>query len=188
MLALLLFILLIVAIVFLYQAHENKRLLEKNYKEIEGRLEVSINQTNFLQSNLKQLVENEVVQFKHDLERRHQSKYDALLNSIPKKVEAATADAVKRQRSILKGQISEQLSIFLPNFPYESSDCIFIGKPFDILVVDGLSKGEVQQIVLMDIKTGKSQLTFAQKQIKDCIEAGKMKFQKLTINDDFSIN
>lgn len=93
-----------------------------------------------------------------------------------KDIQLARKDAVDTSRAVLKGKISEEMAPFLPGFPYDSSDCKFFGSPIDILVFDGMSEGNVKSIVIVDIKTGKANLSKTQKQIKDCIENGRVAF------------
>lgn len=93
-----------------------------------------------------------------------------------KDIQLARKDAVDTSRAVLKGKISEEMAPFLPGFQYDSSDCKFFGSPIDILVFDGMSEGNVRSIVIVDIKTGKANLSKTQKQIKDCVENGRVAF------------
>jgi len=98
-----------------------------------------------------------------------------------KDIQLARKDAVDTSRAVLKGQISEEMAPFLPEFPYESSDARFMGSPIDLVIFEGMSKGLVTGIVLVDIKTGKSALNKVQKQIKECVEKGRVSFYKHSI-------
>ena len=107
---------------------------------------------------------------------------EATFNSkIKDAVEKARADSIKRQRSILKGQATEQLAPYI-NSKYNPKDYKFIGDPIDYIIFNGMSNikekdDEINKIILMDIKTGKSQLNRVQKAVKKCIEAGNIEFQ-----------
>lgn len=87
------------------------------------------------------------------------------------------ADAVKQSRAVNKGLISEHFAPFLENWPYNPKDCKFSGQPIDYLVFDGMDDGELKQIVLVDVKTGQSQLTTREKQVRDAVAFGKVKFE-----------
>ncbi len=87
-----------------------------------------------------------------------------------------TQDSLGRSRSVLKGQLSEQLAPFLPGFPYDPSDARFIGKPVDLIVFKGLSQGEVDEIAFIEIKSGDSNLTKTEKQIGEAVSKGKVRF------------
>jgi len=41
----------------------------------------------------------------------------------------------------------------LPNFPYHYKDLVFLGKGIDYLVFDGLSEGNLKEIVFLEIKS-----------------------------------
>ncbi len=76
---------------------------------------------------------------------------------------------LKSSRSIIGGQISEQLAPYFPDFPFKSSECRFIGKPFDFLVFEGLDEKHIQKVVFVEVKTGKSSLSSQEKHLKDAI-------------------
>lgn len=97
-------------------------------------------------------------------------------------VKTEREQAVKSSRSVLKGQISEQLAPFLPGFNYQSSDCLFIGKLFDILCLNGLSNGDIQEVIFIDIKTGNASLNANQRMLKKAIEQNKVRFEKINID------
>ena len=104
-----------------------------------------------------------------------------LETKIKEAVEAARADSIKRQRSILKGQATEHLAPYI-NSTYNPKDYKFIGDPIDYVIYDGLSnikskEDEINKIIFMDIKTGKSQLNRVQRAIKKCIQEGKIEFE-----------
>jgi predicted Holliday junction resolvase-like endonuclease len=49
--------------------------------------------------------------------------------------------------------VSEKVAPFLPGFPYNCKDLVFIGKGIDYLVFDGLANGMLKQIILLEIKS-----------------------------------
>lgn len=83
-------------------------------------------------------------------------------------------DAVARSRAVLSGNFSEQLSPYLPNFKYNPSDCKFLGKPVDFIVFNGLSEGELKNIVFLEVKSGDSKLNNNQKDVKKTIQDGNV--------------
>ena len=93
-------------------------------------------------------------------------------------------DAVMRSRAVLTGQFSEQIAPYLPGFNYSPSECKFIGKPVDFVVFDGLDDKEnkkLKEIVFVEVKTGNSKLTEFEKQVKDAIEEGTVRFEEYRI-------
>jgi predicted Holliday junction resolvase-like endonuclease len=84
--------------------------------------------------------------------------------------------AVKQSRSVVMGQVSEQIAPLLPNFPYHYKDVMFLGKGVDYIVFDGLHTGYLEQIILLEVKSGNSQLNRNEKLIRDCIRRGAVEY------------
>lgn len=98
-------------------------------------------------------------------------------NEFEQKIVDERKAAVKTSRSVIKGQVNEQIAPFLPDFKYNSADCKFLGQPIDIIVFNGISEENVTEVIIMDIKTGQASLSKTQRQIKKCIEEGKFRFE-----------
>ena len=80
-------------------------------------------------------------------------------------------DAVKRSKAVINGQVAEQIAPFLPDFPANPSDARFIGKPVDFIVFSGLSENEkIDEILFVEVKTGKSLLSEREKEVKKAID------------------
>ena len=71
----------------------------------------------------------------------------------------------KKSSEINLGLISETLTPFLKNFPYNPEDCRFLGQPLDYIIFDILNK----RIVFLEVKSGNSRLSKTQKAIRDII-------------------
>ena len=80
------------------------------------------------------------------------------------------ADAIARSRAVLAGNFSEQLAPYLPNFPFNPSECKFIGKPVDFIVFHGLDEKNVTGVSFVEVKSGKSKLSGTEKSVKNAIE------------------
>ena len=92
-------------------------------------------------------------------------------------------DAVKRSKAVIKGQVAEQIAPFLPDFPANPSDARFIGKPVDFIVFSGLSENEkIDEILFVEVKTGKSLLSEREKEVKKAIEQRKVRYVEYRIN------
>lgn len=109
-------------------------------------------------------------------------------------LETAVAKAKKKsldfQRDVVKGQIGEQFTPFMPDFPYNPTDCQFLGKPIDYVIfqnvsecVDGLVDISEVQIILADVKTGNSRLTKSQEVIKKAITNGQVYFKEFRLKE-----
>ena len=92
-------------------------------------------------------------------------------------------DAVKRSKAVINGQVAEQIAPFLPDFPANPSDARFIGKPVDFIVFSGLSENEkIDEILFVEVKTGKSLLSEREKEEKKEIEKGNVRYVEYRIN------
>ena len=97
-------------------------------------------------------------------------------------------DAVMRSRSVLSGQFSEQLAPYLPDFAYAPTECKFLGKPIDFIVFKGLDEKNVQEVVFVEVKSGKSKLNNQEKSLKEAIEKKKVRWEEYRIPEDLTRN
>jgi predicted Holliday junction resolvase-like endonuclease len=95
-------------------------------------------------------------------------------------VEKVVKSAVNQSRAVLGGKFTEQMVPFLPDFKYDPTEARFIGSPIDMIIFPGLAKGDPEEIVIMEIKTGKSaQLTPQQRKIRKLIEDGMVRWEEI---------
>jgi len=90
-------------------------------------------------------------------------------------------DAIRRSKSVVGGQITEHLVPYLSEFNYNPKDARFIGSPIDLIVMDGLTDGELKQVVFVEVKTGKSGLTIRERQIRNAIRDQKVVWEQIKI-------
>lgn len=95
-------------------------------------------------------------------------------------------DAVLKSRAVLSGNFSEQLAPFLPKFPYSPTECRFIGKPIDFLVFKGIDKKEINEIVFVEVKSGKSQLSSSEKKLKDAVKKKKVSWKEYRVPEELT--
>lgn len=93
-------------------------------------------------------------------------------------------DAIERSRATIEGKTFEQIIPYLPGFEWQPSDCRFLGSPIDMVVFDGLSTNCVKEVIILEIKTGKSKTTKRQNSIKKAVNEGKVSWKELKINDN----
>lgn len=91
------------------------------------------------------------------------------------------AESLNRSRAVLKGQIGEQLAPLLPEFPFHPGDVRFVGGVVDLLVFVGYHAGQIDEVVLADVKTGGARLTPIQRQVAQAIEEGRVRFATIRI-------
>lgn len=93
-------------------------------------------------------------------------------------------DAIAQSRAVLSGQFSEQLSPFLPDFPFSPTECRFIGKPLDFIVFKGADKKQIDEVVFVEVKSGKSTLSKQEKNLKDTIKNKRVSWYEYHVPDD----
>jgi predicted Holliday junction resolvase-like endonuclease len=88
--------------------------------------------------------------------------------------------AIGQSRAVLGGKFVEQMAPYLPEFKYDPTEARFIGSPIDLIVFPGLSADDPQEVVLIEVKTGKSEkLTGRERKIRDLIQAGKVRWESI---------
>ena len=101
-----------------------------------------------------------------------------------KKIKQERADAIVRSRSVLNGQMVEQIAPYLPDFPCNAGDVRFIGKPVDFIGFTGMAEGNpVQEVLLIEVKTGSSVLSGREKEIKKAVQEGRVRYVEYKITN-----
>ena len=91
-------------------------------------------------------------------------------------------NAIKNSRSVLVGNFSEQLSPYLPNFPLKPSEVKFLGKPVDFIGFKGLDNKKIEEIVFIEVKSGKSKMNTTEKSIEEAIKHKRIKFVEYRVD------
>jgi predicted Holliday junction resolvase-like endonuclease len=92
-------------------------------------------------------------------------------------------DAIKRSRSVLTGQFSEQIAPYFPDFPYSPTECKFLGKPIDFIVFRGGDENDIKEIIFLEIKSGNSKLNKQEKNLKETILAKRVKWVEYKVKN-----
>jgi predicted Holliday junction resolvase-like endonuclease len=87
--------------------------------------------------------------------------------------------AVEKSRSVLGGKFTEQMVPYFPDFKYDPTEVRFIGSPIDMIVFPGLAKGEPEEVVILEVKSGKSTLNPVQRKIRRLIEDGMVRWDEV---------
>ena len=82
----------------------------------------------------------------------------------------AREDGRRRSRAAFAGHALEELAPHFPNFPFNPKDLRFLGDPIDYVVFDGLTDGDLRQIVLLEVKSGRSSLSGSQRSVREVVE------------------
>lgn len=93
---------------------------------------------------------------------------------------------ITTQRSVIKGQIAEQLYPMMPNCKFLPSDMRFIGHPIDFIIFNGYTDakddgGDITEIIFADIKTGSATLSAHQRKIKQAIEEKRVRWETIKL-------
>ena len=76
------------------------------------------------------------------------------------------------------GKIGENMAPFLTGWPYNPNTFRFLGNP-----VDGIQFNK-NEIIFVEIKTGKSKLSKGQKHLKSLVKEGKVSFATFRVGED----
>lgn len=102
---------------------------------------------------------------------------------LKEKIPDIREEAIKQSRSVLAGQFSEQIAPYFPDFPYKPTEARFLGKPIDFVVFKGMDEKNIDEIVFVEVKSGKSALNGIQKSLKSSVENKKISWQEYRIPD-----
>ena len=75
------------------------------------------------------------------------------------------------------GKTMEQLAPFLDEFEFNPRDARFIGDPIDFLVFHGLDDGDMRELVIVEVKSGRPTLNQRQRQVKKAVEEGRVRWE-----------
>lgn len=109
------------------------------------------------------------------LEREATSRADVLNRSwVLEREKVSRADAVKQSGATIRGNVTQHLVPYFPDFPWNPRDTRFIGTPIDLIIFSGLSDGkELDGIIFVEVKSGKTgALSENQKKVKRYLENG----------------
>ena len=84
----------------------------------------------------------------------------------------------RKSSEVRLGKIGENLAPFTKEWPWDANNFRFLGNP-----VDGIQFNE-DEIVFVEIKTGGARLSKSQKNFRDIVKAGKVKFVTFKITDN----
>lgn len=142
------------------------------------------------QGMASQMFESQKGQLEASIRQAYEAQFgEWKATELAKTVTEERADAVDTSRAVLKGKIAEQMAPLLPGFldKYNPADARFIGSPIDYLIFKGMSKGSDSddpiEIVLLDVKTGKSALNGVQKKIETAVAGKRITFDVVRIGE-----
>lgn len=90
-------------------------------------------------------------------------------------------DAVTKAKSVVLWQATENIAPLIVDFPYHYKDCVFLGKGVDYIVFDGLYEWQLREIVMVEVKTGKSRLNRNEKAIQNAIKQWLVSYEVVRV-------
>lgn len=96
----------------------------------------------------------------------------------------ARRDAAQRSRSVLRGQDSQVFAPWLPKFPGKPNEARPVSAEIDYVVFQRNDNNRIDHIWLVEVKSGRAQLSQEQRQIRDCIEAKRVSFKMINVDDE----
>lgn len=108
---------------------------------------------------------------------RLKREFDEYKKQEAERLGEARQKAIEQSRAVLGGKFVEQLTPYLPDFKYDPTEARFIGSPLDFVIFPGLAQGEPREVVFLEVKTGKSKLTPAERKLQKLIKAGKVRWE-----------
>jgi predicted Holliday junction resolvase-like endonuclease len=85
---------------------------------------------------------------------------------------------IRKSSEVRLGKIGENLAPFTQGWPWDANNFRFLGNP-----IDGVQFNE-DEIIFVEIKTGKARLSKSQRDFKTLVEEGKVSFATYKITDD----
>ena len=104
------------------------------------------------------------------------------------KIPGIRGDAIKQSRAVLSGQFSEQIAPYLPDFPYKPTEARFIGKPIDFVVFKGMDEKRIDEVIFVEVKSGKSNLNNVEKSLKSAIQNKNVNWHEYKVPEEVTKN
>jgi len=98
-------------------------------------------------------------------------------------IKDARKDTANRQRSTLKGDISEIIAPWSMDCVNSVKELRFIGSPIDFVGFKGMDGDEAIDIIFVEVKSGKSRLNRNQRRIKDAVTSKRLEWVEVRIAD-----
>lgn len=158
---------------------ESYRQLELRIPQIEGQIPLRAMQI-FEEWKNKQLNELKTT-YENMSNERAKTLFEEWKNLYEKQIRE---EAIKKSQQVILGKVTEHLTPYLAQFPYNPKDVRFIGSPIDLIVFKGLDDGRVEEVILIEIKTQESKLSGRQREVRDAIENKRVRFETFRVSGD----
>jgi predicted Holliday junction resolvase-like endonuclease len=114
------------------------------------------------------------------IELRANLKFEQWKNAYSRQIRR---EAVAGSQAAVAGRVFERVAPYLPGFGYNPRDIRFVGDPVDFVVFDGLSEGNVRNVVFVEVKTGDGELNGNERRVKAAITERRVEWSLFRVND-----
>jgi predicted Holliday junction resolvase-like endonuclease len=177
-------VVLVVLLFVLMRSNKEITQLKKNIKDSEELCRVSLDKQGKELKEHFHAKEKLLLELKTISEKAREEKDSMKLfyeEELKKMKEIYNSELGHRKSSEVRlGRISESLAPFLDGWPWDPNSFRFLGNP-----IDGIQFNQ-DELVFVEIKTGKSRLSASQRWIKDLITQGKVSFATFRITENGS--
>jgi len=90
-------------------------------------------------------------------------------------------DAVERSKRSLKGKGLEHLAPYFHEFSYLPSDARFLGTPVDFVIFKGNTVGKPEEVIFLEVKSGRGNLSKKERMWKEIIKNGNVKWEMMRL-------
>lgn len=98
-------------------------------------------------------------------------------------IDAARKKSTTAQKAVLKGFEFENIVPFVADIPGHRKDLVYLGNPIDFISFVGKYDKKIREIVFIEVKSGDAKLTTRERHIKQCVEAGRVRFMVIRESD-----
>lgn len=132
----------------------------------------------------------EIEKWEISFENRVSEKVREKEEELKRREKEIREDAIKKSASVRVGKEMERLVPFFSEFQYNPRDIRWLGDPVDFVIFNGYSEAKdvgdptkMNEIVICEIKTGKSRVSKYERRIKELIEDKRMKWDEFRVEE-----
>ncbi len=148
---------------------------------------------------LKRQLEQQHAELRREVEAQYAATFAEKVEAVKREYEALfekwkqeyeekiRQDAVQRSLATILGRVGEELAplIIFEKLGIGPKDLRHIGTPVDYIAFRGLSEGRVDEIVFIEVKTGKSSsLSDREKAVKRVVEEKRVSFVVINVKEE----
>jgi len=114
------------------------------------------------------------------VQQQYEEQFKERCEELRLKTKRATTGAQTTAKAVNVGKMLEKILPTIKDFKWTLPDCRFLGEPIDFITFKGLSRGKLEFISFVEVKSGGARLNEHQKSVKDAIEDKKVVYKEFT--------